>query len=145
MAQGRAGWSGNTRSTQESGAMLGAKWWQQGDKLACIFQREFETKNGLGREFLLVKPETLTVFVDEYGSTWRKQPDDNTQGVDKQIKRFALPPLAGFDMAVQDMEANGFPGLRQGDRCVIECVGIQKADNPNYSDMPEFSISVDPR
>ncbi len=141
----RAGWSGNSRTTQESGAMLGAKWWAEGDTIACIYQREFETKFGLGHEFLLVQPATLTVFVDEYGSTYKKQPDDNAHGVDKTLTRFAMPPLAGFDMAVQDLEANGFPGFRQGDRCVITCIGIQKGTTVGFSDMPEFTISVDPR
>jgi hypothetical protein len=141
----RSGWSGNTRTTQESGAMLGAKWWSDGDKVACIFQREFETKFGIGREFLLVSPATITVFVDEYGSTYKKQPDDGTKGQDKQLTRFAMPPLAGFDMAVQDMEANGFPGFKQGDRVLISCIGVQKATNANFSDMPEFDISVDSR
>lgn len=141
----RSGWSGNTRTTQESGAMLGAKWWSDGDKLACIFQREFETRYGIGREFLLVSPATLTVFIDEYGSAYKKQPDDSTKGVDKQLTRFAMPPLAGFYMAVQDMEANGFPGFKRGDRVLITCVGMQQGTGVGFSDMPEFEISVDSR
>lgn len=141
----RAGWVGTTRETMENGAMLGGKWWKAGDEIACIFQRTFPTKYGEGHEFLLVKPQTVTVFVDEFGSTYKKQPEDNTVGQDRQINRFSLPPLAGFDMAVQALQAAGFPGFRFGDRTSIKCIAVQTATEFGYSDMPEFEVSVDPR
>lgn len=141
----RAGWSGSTKQTLSSGCMLGAKWWKAGDKLACIFQREFETKFGTGYEFMLVKPATINVFVDEYGTTYKQQPADDAKGEMRQATRFALPSLAGFDMAYQDMQANGFPGFRFGDRVLIECTEIQEAKDFGFSDMPMFNLSVDQR
>lgn len=141
----RRGFHGNTRRTLESGCMLGAKWWQPGDKLAALFQRQFETRYGPGHEFLLVKPESLTVFIDEYGTSYKKQPADDAKGQDHQVTRFSLPPLAGFDMAIQDMMANGFDGLRFGDRVLIECTEIEPAKKFGHSDMPIFDISVDSR
>lgn len=141
----RRGWHGNTKRTLESGCMLGAKWWVVGDSLACLYQREFETRYGPGHEFLLVKPETLTVFIDEFGTSYKKQPADDVKGQDKTVTRFSLPPLAGFDMALQDMIANGFPGLRFGDRMIITVTEIEPAKKYGHSDMPIFDISVDPR
>lgn len=141
----RAGWSGNTKRTLETGAMLGASWWTVGDKVSCLFQREFETKFGKGHEFMLVQPRTMSVFIDEFGKTYKKQPADGAAGVDREITRFAIPPLAGFDMAVQDMEASGFPGFWFGARCIIECTEVQLAKEFGFSDMPIFNISVDPR
>lgn len=136
----RRGWTGSTKRTLENSAMLGAKWWAVDDTLSCIFQRTFETKFGTGYEFMLVKPQTLTVAVDDYGVS-RKTGD----GEQRIITRFAMPPLAGFDMAIQDLQHNGFPGLRWGDRCVIKCVELQRSLHDDQSDMPMFEISIDPR
>lgn len=140
----RGGYTGSTQRTLESGAMLGAKWWTKGDELHALFQRTFDTRYGLGHEFMLVKPASVNVFIDEFGSTYKKQPADQANGVDKQITRFAIPPLAGFDMAVQDLHTAGFSGFRFGDRCIIRCVGTQPGVG-GYSDMPLFEISVDAR
>lgn len=144
-ARTRAGWSGNSKNTLDSNAMLGAKWWNPGDKLLCLWQRSFDTKYGQGHQFMLVSPETLTCFVDEFGNTYKKQPSDDVTGNDVTVTRFSLPHLAGFDLALQDMEAKGFPGFWFGARCVIECTEVQVATQLGYSDMPVFSISVDPR
>jgi hypothetical protein len=141
----RGAFTGSSRHTQESGAMLGGKWWQVGDELTCLFQRNFTTKYGEGTEFMLIKPTSLTVFVDEFGGAYKKQPADNISGNDKQITRFALPPLAGFDMAVQDLHSAGFPGFKFGDKCIIRCTEIQPGKEFGISDMPMFEISVDPR
>lgn len=143
--QQRRGWKGNTRQTLENGAMLGAKWWGKGDKLSCIYQRSFETKFGLGYNFLLVQPESLTVSIDEFGSCTKKPVNDGDQ--QRQITQFALPPLAGFDMAVQAVQASapGFGEFRFGDRCIIECIDVEKSAKMGYSDMPVFDITVDPR
>jgi hypothetical protein len=140
--QRRPAYSGNSKKTLESGAMLGAKWWAVGDKVVCLFQRDFETKFGLGHEFMLSDPKTLTVFVDEFGSTYKRQPDDGTKGTDRQITRFAIPPLAGFGMAIQDLQANGYRGFAFGDRVTIECTDVEPAIDLNRSPMPMFSISV---
>lgn len=138
--QQRRGWVGNTKRTLETGAMLGAKWWQAGDTLCCIFQRVFPTKFGDGHEFLLVKPQSLTVAVDEFGVSTKKG-----DGEQRIITRFAMPPLAGFAMAIQDLQTNGFPGFAFGDRCIITCIDIQEAKEFGMSNMPMFEISVDPR
>lgn len=139
-ANQRRGWSGTTKNTLEKTAMLGGKWWEKGDKLACIFSRTFETKFGTGYEFMLVQPSTLTVNVDQYGVTTKKG-----EGVAKIITRFAMPSLAGFEMALQDMMGNGFEGLRFGDKVLIECVDIQESSDSSQSPMPQFDVSVDPR
>jgi hypothetical protein len=143
----RRAWTGNSKHALESSAMLGGKWWQVGDKIACIFQRDFTTRHGLGREFMLVQPQVLTVFVDEWGSTYRQQPNETTKGADKQITRFALPPLQGFESALHDLQAAapGFGDLRFGDHCLITCFAIKPSDDPNQSDSPQFELSVDPR
>ena len=136
----RRGWTGTTKNTQESGAMLGAKWWAKGDDIHCLFQRTFETKFGTGHEFLLIKPQTLTVNVDQFGSTTKKG-----DGEQRILTRFAVPPLAGFTMALQDLQTSGFPGLRFGDRCILKCVDIQESQDFGFSAMPLFEISVDTR
>lgn len=136
----RRGWSGTTKRTLEQGAMLGAKWWAVGDELACMYQRSFETKFGTGYNFLLVKPQSLTVAIDEFGVTTKKG-----DGEQRQITAFSMPPLAGFEMALQDLQSSGFPGFKAFDRVIIRCVEIQKADDFGRSDMPMFEISVDAR
>lgn len=141
----RGGWSGNSNETLEGNAMLGAKWWQVGDKLLCLWQRSFETKYGEGHQFMLVQPESLTVFCDTYGVCYKKQPSDNVAGQDLTVSRFSMPHLMGLDTAIQALEAKGFPGFWFGARCIIECIGIKQATEFGYSDMPVFSISVDPR
>ena len=87
----------------------------------------------------------LNVFIDDFGKSYKEQPTDDAKGNMQQITRFAMPPLAGFDMALQDMMAGGFPGFRFGDRVLITCTEIQPATQNDYSDMPMFEISVDPR
>src|SRR5215831_10718031 len=111
------GWKGSTKNTQESTAMLGGKFWEKGDKVSCLFARDFVTKFGPAYEFLLTKP--LTVNVDEFGVTTK-----NGAGMTRLITRFAMPPLAGFDMAYQDLMAAGFDGFKLHDRIIIECVDI---------------------
>jgi hypothetical protein len=145
--QKRRGWSGTTQRTQENSCMLGAKWWKKDDKLSVLFQRKFMTKFGDGHEFLLVQPEHLTVNVDEFGVA-TKSTDTTAANESKQTKtitRFGMPPLAGFDMAVQDLMSSGFDGFKQNDRVIIKCVDIQEAKDFGFSDMPMFEISVDPR
>lgn len=138
----RAGFSGKTQNTIDNSAMLGAEFWSPGIKLACIYNRDFATKYGQGHEFMLVIPQFVYIKIDQYGHS-SPVPADSPEA--KKITRFAMPPLAGFDMAYQDMIANGFDGFRHGDKCLIQCVGIQKATSADYSDMPLFDISVDPR
>src|SRR5271157_1613989 len=98
----RRGFTGSTERTLKQGAMLGAKWWAKDDKLSCIFQREFQTKFGTGYNFMLAQPAVLTVYVDEFGVCSKKPQHDNAEA--RQITQFAMPPLAGFDMALQDMQ-----------------------------------------
>ena len=106
----KRGWSGSTDETITSGAMVGGKWWEPGDEISCIFNREFETKYGPGYDFLLVKPKTLTVYVDEFGIARKKPISDTNES--RMITRLAIPPLAGFDMAYQALKAKGFPGFQ---------------------------------
>jgi hypothetical protein len=138
--QRKRGWTGSTKQTLDQGAMLGGKWWSKGDKIHCIFQRVFDTKFGTGYNFLLVQPSSLVVAVDEFGICTKKG-----DGEQRQITQFAMPPLAGFDMAVQSLQSNGFDNFRFFDKVIIECVDIQEAKEFGYSDMPMFEISVDPR
>src|SRR5271157_3991230 len=131
----RQGFSGKTQNTLDNSAMLGAEFWKEGQEILCIYNRSFATKYGEGHEFLLVTPRTVFVKVDQYGhASPGLVSDDGVRG----ITRFAMPPLAGFDMAYQDMIANGFDGFRHGDRCKIQCVGVEKSNDPNFSDMPKF-------
>ena len=137
---GNRGWKGSTKNTLQSGGMLGAKWWSKGDVIGCLFQRTFNTKYGEGYEFTLVSPQSLKVFVDEFGTTTKTGPGD-----EKTLTRFALPSLNGFEMAVQDMMTEGFLGFQAFDKVTITCVDILPATESGYSDMPMFEITVDPR
>jgi len=141
----RRGWTGNSNETLDGNAMLGAKWWAVGDKLLCLWQRSFETKFGTGHQFMLVQPETLTVFVDQFGVSYKKQPKDDVEGTDISVSRFSLPHLAGFDLALQALESKGFPGFWFGARCIVKCIAMKEATQFGYSDMPVFELSVDPR
>jgi hypothetical protein len=143
--QQRRGWKGNTKQTLENGAMLGAKWWAKGDKILCVYQRSFDTKYGRGFNFMLVQPTSLTVSIDEFGSCTKKAIHEKDE--QRQITQFAIPPLAGFDMALQSLQASapGFGDFRFGDKCVIECNDIQEAKEFGFANMPMFEISVDPR
>lgn len=137
----RKGWQGSTRRTLDNSAMLGAKWWEAGDELYCIYQRSFDTKFGEAHEFMLVKPQVLLVSVDEFGICRKR----GEEGTDRDVTRFALPPLAGFEMAVQDCMTAGFPGFKFGDAVIIKCVEVQPPVDENRSPMPMFEISVDKR
>jgi hypothetical protein len=139
----RRGYSGKTQNTLDNSAMLGAEFWHEGQEVLCLYNREFATKYGAGHEFLLVSPKQLMVAIDQYGHA--SPADVATNHAAKSITRFAMPPLAGFDMAYQDLVANGFDTFRHGDRVVIRCVGIQKSTNREFSDMPMFELSVDAR
>lgn len=139
----RGAFTGSTKKTLESGCMLGAKWWEVGDEISALFSRHFPTKFGEGSEFLLIKPTSLSVFIDEYGVATKKA--QNEGDMLKLVTRFAMPPLAGYDMAVQDLLNSGFTGFQHGDRCIIKCVEIQNASQEGYSNMPLFEISVDQR
>ena len=138
----RGGFIGTTKNTLENSAMLGAEFWHEGMEVSVLFNREFATKYGMGTEFLLVLPIALFVKIDQYGHASPCLSDDTDA---RRITRFAMPPLSGFDMAMQDLKANGFDGFRLHDRCIIKCVGKQKASEIGFSDMPLFEISVDPR
>lgn len=141
--QRRKGWTGNSKQVIENSAMLGGKWWDKGDKLLCIFQREFTTRYGLGYAFLLVSPSTLTVSVDKYGAATKKA--RNEGDIQKQITQFSVPPLAGIQKALQSLQANGFDNFRFGDKCQITCFDIIPPTKDDYDPSPEFEISVDPR
>lgn len=138
----RGGFSGSTKNTLDSSAMLGSEFWKEGMQVSVLYNREFATKYGAGTEFLLVVPRELFVKVDEFQHYSPALADDPNA---RKITRFAMPPLAGFEMAVQDLKANGFDGFRLHDACIIKCVGIQKSTQRDFSDMPLFEISVDPR
>lgn len=133
---------GSTKNTQDNSAMLGAEFWKEGMEISALYNREFATKYGAGHEFLLVQPRQLFVKTDQYGHS---SPTVAGDAEGRPITRFAMPPLAGFDMAYQDLVANGLDRFQHGDRCIIRCVGVQKATNSDFSDMPQFEISVDPR
>lgn len=141
--QRRGAYTGSTQKTLESGCMLGAKWWEKGDEIHALFSRHFPTKFGEGSEFLLIKPTSLSVYVDEWGVSTKKAQKEGQEV--RLVTRFALPPLAGYEMAVQDLLNNGFTGFQHGDRCIIRCVEVQASSTEGYSNMPMFEISVDPR
>lgn len=59
-----------------------------------------------------------------------------------RVDRFAMGALTGFEMALQDAAAKGFESFKYGDQLSIECVGMQKAEQDGYSDMPEFKVDI---
>lgn len=90
-------------------------------------------------------PASITVHVDEFGIC-----TENGPGEERTLTRFSIPNLQGFEMAYQDLKANGFDSFRYGDKVLIECVEIEKAEpakpgEQQQSDMPLFTISVDAR
>lgn len=105
-----------------------------------IFVRWFPTKYGDASEFILVFPEKINVHIDEFGTATESGP-----GEERILTRFSIPPLAGFDMAYQDLKANGFDGFKYGDKVLIECTEIQPASSKDQSPMPMFTINVDMR
>ena len=133
---------GKTQNTLDNSAMLGAEFCKAGVAVKAQYNRSFATKYGEGHEFLLLDPKALTIKTDQYGHSSPCNEDDPEA---RKITRFAMPPLAGFDMAVQDLIAGGFDGFRHGDRVVIGCSEVQPTTSADMSPMPMFALSVDAR
>ena len=64
-------------------------------------------------------------------------------GVKKSVDAFAMGALAGWEMAMDDLRANGWKGFDLHDRVWIKCTELQPASQANYSDMPMFDVMVE--
>lgn len=96
------------------------------------------TANGECSEFILVEPKRITVNTLE----GKLVPDGTPGATPAELDRFSIGNLAGWTMALDDMMAKGFDGLRYDDETTIECIGVQKATERGKSDMPEFNVTV---
>jgi hypothetical protein len=84
-------------------------------------------------------PSKLQVHVD---ASNRIVPDDE-EGRTVEIDQFAMGNLSGFQMALDDMLANGYTGFKLHDRVWIKCVEIQPAMDSTRSPMPMFELAVE--
>lgn len=66
----------------------------------------------------------------------------NSNGEPQRCDRFAMGALSGWEMALDDMRSQGFRNFQPNDYVTIECVGVLASANPEFSDMPQFRVSV---
>ena len=95
--------------------------------------------NGTCFKFRALQPSHIKVHVDESN---RVIPEDEP-GKDIEIEQFAMGALAGFEMALDDMRANGWKGFAIHDRITIRCVEVQPANQPGYSEMALFEVNAE--
>lgn len=69
-------------------------------------------------------------------------PDDE-EGKTIEIDQFAMGNLAGFQMALDDLHANGFKGFTMHEKVWIKCVEIQPAMDSSRSPMPMFELVIE--
>jgi hypothetical protein len=68
-----------------------------------------------------------------------------TEGAEaRKLDQFAMGALAGYQMALDDLKAQGWKGFQLHDRVWIKCVELQPATQRGYSDMPMFEITIEP-
>jgi hypothetical protein len=51
--------------------------------------------------------------------------------------------MAGFQMALDDMTAQGWKGFILHDRVWIKCTELQEPSQPGYSPMLMFEVSIE--
>lgn len=85
-------------------------------------------------QFKTVQPDLLEVPMEN----GRFDPDGKPTKCDK----FSMGALSGWEMALEDMRPQGFIDFRAGDYVTIECTGVKPNANPEFSDMPEFRVSI---
>lgn len=130
--------SGSTSRAYGS-AILGAPFWAEGIEIGGFYIGSFDTANGVCHKFKCAVPSKLQVHVDDAN---RVVPEADAVKV-SEIDQFAIGSLAGFEMACDDMKANGWKGFALHDRVWIKCVGVQEATSAGYSPMLMFEISIE--
>ena len=135
----RRGFTGSTSRAYGS-AILGAPFWQPGKEIGGFYIGSFETANGQCYKFKCGIPSKLTVIVDEAG---RVVPEDTPEAKSRDIDQFAMGALAGFEMAMDDMKANGWKGFQLHDKVWIKCTEMQDATQPGYAPMLMFEVTVE--
>ena len=136
-ARKKGKWTGSTARAYGS-AILGAPFWHEGTEIGGFYIGSFETANGTCYKFRCAVPSKLQVNVDENN---RVVPEGEHVKV-SEIDQFAIGSLAGFQMAMDDMKANGFKGFAIHDRVWIKCVGFQEP-LPGQSPMALFELAVE--
>jgi hypothetical protein len=91
-----------------------------------------------GEVFQFKALEPITLTVDENGKAVKEG-----KGKEVQADKFGMGALTGFEMALDDMRAQGFPGFRVGNKVTIECTGVAPSSDPRLSDMLEFAVDVE--
>lgn len=94
---------------------------------------------GMLYQFILLAPTDLKVPMNERGRY-----DD--KGTPTVIDKFSVGQMAGLEMAIDAIKtatAGKFVSFQYKDRVTISCVGNQKAENEDFSDMPTFEITVE--
>ena len=132
------GFTGSTKRAFGS-AILGAAFWQPGVEISGAYLTSFPTAVGDCLRFRCLSPSKLTVHVDENNHII----SHDAPGKDIEIDQFAIGALAGIQMAIDDLKANGFTGFKLHDRVWFKCVEIQEAQ-PGQNPMPFFEITVEP-
>src|SRR5271169_164554 len=100
----RGGFSGSTAKAYGS-AILGSPYWKTDLEIAGLYIGSFETVNGVCYKFKCAVPSKLTVNVDEAG---RVVPEGEEGSKPRDIDQFSMGALAGFQIALDDMTANGW-------------------------------------
>lgn len=135
----RKGFSGSTARAYGS-AILGAPFWKPGVEIGGFYIGSFETANGVCFKFKCGIPSKLSVNVDDAG---RVVPEGEEGSKTREIDQFAMGALAGFEMALDDMKANGWKGFQLHDKVWIKCEEEQEASQPGYSPMLMFTVTVE--
>jgi hypothetical protein len=112
-------WTG--RSDEIAVPLLGAEFWTEGREVFGAFGGFRDQKVG-GPAFKLTL-DTLLVIDGE------------------DVDVVEVPSLTGIRNALQSLRQKGYQ-WRVGDMWRVTCVGIKKAKKADFSDSPEFEVSV---
>jgi hypothetical protein len=93
------------------------------------------TPVGEAHEFMLESPQD--VKVDQRGKANANGEKTTT------IDRFSIGGLAGIEVALNDLRAQGFTGFQARDRMTVTCVGIHQSEEYGMSDSPDFELKLD--
>jgi hypothetical protein len=126
------------RTENAGSAILGAPFWQPGVKVTGTFTRSWVSANGTCYEFMAPPNQPkVSASLDEKNRVVEK---GSAGSQVKELDKFSVGALKGFEMALQDLAVQGVvPTFR--DLVEIECTGTQKNDG-GKDDTILFAIKI---
>jgi hypothetical protein len=112
-------WTG--RSDEIAVPLLGAEFWKEGTSVEGVLEGKRDQKVG--------------------GSAYKLTLDAAVSFDGEMELVVELPSLTGIKNALQSLRDKGYQ-MKRGDLWRVECVGIKKAKKEEFSDSPEFEITV---